>query len=112
VSPQWDRTCQLLVMEQLILTEKVISALQQGVPIVSVAWVRTLLSNIQERGRQGLAVLPPVAEYLPPAQDEAIKSGMDFTPDPNRSKLFADKHFIIFSPQQASIGYLTDGKRY
>ncbi|RKP05613.1 hypothetical protein THASP1DRAFT_32550 [Thamnocephalis sphaerospora] len=96
----WTGDCGVLVMEELRLTEKVIQALQYGKPIVSVAWVRALAGAANELRQKGTAALPDPKAFLPRINDEAIQSGMVFTPDPRRRSIFAGKTFVVFSIQQ------------
>ncbi|KAI9105474.1 hypothetical protein DFS34DRAFT_644286 [Phlyctochytrium arcticum] len=96
VMKEWTNECTHLVVETLKVTLKVVLALAQCKPIISVKW----LSAAVARDWRNFA-LPPFTLHTAEVVDQAVDlSNVSLAPNVERGRLFKDFQFIVFSDDE------------
>ncbi|XP_030831481.1 nibrin isoform X1 [Strongylocentrotus purpuratus] len=96
VVSEWCPQCTYLVMSQLNVTIKVISALVACRPIVTPDFFKKTLEAVKVK-----ASLPAPGNYLPTLAEAAInKNEVSFSPDDRRKEIFKDRTFFFLTEKQ------------
>ncbi|XP_041453971.1 nibrin-like [Lytechinus variegatus] len=96
VVSEWCPQCTHLVMSELNVTIKVISALVACRPIVTPDFFKHTLESVIEKSS-----LPTPGTYLPSVAEAAInKDEVSFSPDERRKEIFKDRTFFFLTEKQ------------
>jgi len=95
----WREDTDMLVMEAIVMTIKVVAALIAGKPIVTPEYFQDYLNAVKdsvELGGEHEPTLPNPRNYLPPLNERSLH-GQDalFHPDPARREIFTGKYFLL-----------------
>jgi len=94
--PEWNSKCDLVVMDSLTLTVKVVCALLSGKHIVHPSYFDDLYESVLTGKRR-----PDPKKFLPPLGERSLEAaGLSFDPNPARKKLFEGKTFLFASHKQ------------
>ncbi|KNC49364.1 uncharacterized protein AMSG_05362 [Thecamonas trahens ATCC 50062] len=97
-TPVWSSSVTHLVMESIVVTQKVVLALVYGVPIVTPDFLEALVASASA----GRSELPSPAEYMPRVVDDMVDMSVaSFDPRPLRRSLFAGLTFVFFAANES-----------
>lgn len=98
--------CTHLYMKEIRPTEKVLLAIADLCPIISLSWIQRMRENKDSTNFH----FPPVEEHQPPlsAVCDNVPERPNFLPMPRRKTVFTDTTFYVFSEEQVSNFSLSD----
>lgn len=98
VVESWQTDCTHLTMSGLTLTVKVVCALAQACPVVTLEYWRAITEKLNKM--QG--PYPDIKDFVPPLKETALinKNDISFLPNPDRKKLFTGMTFIAATSKQ------------
>nr|XP_022919425.1 nibrin-like [Onthophagus taurus] len=86
---EWDEELNYLTVDKIVLTSKVIQAIIEGLPIVSLGYFEQLQNCIKNN-----QIPPNEKEYLPKPSTILLKN-LNFDYNPERKSLFKNKVFVF-----------------
>ncbi|KAH8853054.1 Nibrin [Schistosoma japonicum] len=92
---EWSNKCNLLIMQSLVVTSKVIYALLKCIPIVTPDY----LEEIKKIRCNKIAVKPDPKDFMPIVKEEKLtqNDASRFSPNDLRRHLFSGKVFLVLS---------------
>ncbi|CAO3660171.1 unnamed protein product [Umbelopsis ramanniana] len=99
ISKAWvSDICTHLYMKEIRPTEKVLLAIADLCPIISLSWIERMRENKDSTNFH----FPPVEEHQPPlsAVCDNVPERPNFLPMPRRKTVFTDTTFYVFSEEQ------------
>ncbi|KAK4472691.1 hypothetical protein MN116_003920 [Schistosoma mekongi] len=111
---EWSDKCDLLIMQSLVVTSKVICALLKCIPIVTPDY----LEEIKKIRCNKIASKPDPKDFVPIVKEEKLtqNDALRFRPNDLRRQLFSGKLFLVLSKYKyntlSEMIYLGSGRLY
>lgn len=93
VIDNWKSNCTILTVKEILLTSKVLCAIVEGIPIVTLKYWEDFVENVKKN-------LPPpdTKQYIPPCAEAVLSSKKNMlTYQPARKELFRNKMFVFLN---------------
>lgn len=88
---KWSDKCTHLTVENLTLTIKVLHALVEGKPIVTLDYWSDYAESVEKK-----VSLPDINKYnRPPIAETLLRSDFEYKADPRRKTVFENKMFVF-----------------